>query len=438
MPHVLSALCSLRNPLLATLAAAACQVAVCAQTWVARGDIVAAGNAFLAVMSASGQTSTAYPMPPGTSAQSVLWDPSEPDSFLVGKHASNATGGELYRMRFTGPGQVTTSLVMGQGFTSGIRDLCWHQDGRQVVVLTQYSQVHRVHATTGAVAAVTSGSQPWGFNARCLAIDPLQGDLYVGDYYGGIWRIASGTGGVSAFGTGVGNRVDAVLVDDSVQPRRLVCLYWTSTGQALVSMSLQDPSQRAHWFGSVGTPRTTNDPSTAAFDQQGRIVLSDYHDVERVAAGVPGAAGQAPTPVGSFAFPSGTGYALDLAVVGGTTRPFRTVARAQGVLGAHLALENVPPQAMVGFVLPTTSTWLPVDTGPMFGIVPDLLTMFVTSSAPTPGGQFAWIGTPPPPLTLPNFAMAAFHGQTWDLVGVAFGPAFEFLGRTNVARVTWQ
>ncbi|MFT4515469.1 MAG: hypothetical protein ACI89X_003945 [Planctomycetota bacterium] len=87
--------------------------------------------------------------------------------------------------------------------------------------------------------------------------------------------------------------------------------------------------------------------------------------------------------------------------------------------------------------LPSVSS-VPVG-GPFFDRHPDILTFFVFNQSPTPGNILAWSGSAnPAPLTVPQFGMAPFFGQAWDVVGVAFGGGFNFIVRTNMQRVTWN
>ena len=125
-------------------------------------------------------------------------------------------------------------------------------------------------------------------------------------------------------------------------------------------------------------------------------------------------------------------------MVGGTTEPYRLTVESVGVLGAFIELENAPRGFGFGYLLVSRATILPLDTGPVFGLFPDTLTLSVLGTAPSPGSLFAHVGALPPPMRLPNLAMVAFFGETWDFVGVAHGLDGRYLGRTNAVRVTWN
>ena len=154
-------------------------------------------------------------------------------------------------------------------------------------------------------------------------------------------------------------------------------------------------------------------------------------------AAVP-AAGLTPTLVGHYAFPTSAGYVRDITIVGAGLEPFRLNMASVPILGATLSLQNVPQPLGPGWVFLSATAVLPVDSGPFFGIMPDGLTLQSFAAPPAPGGLLAFLNTPPAPLTIPQFGMAPFFNQTWDAVAVAFAPDGCFLGRTNVARVTWQ
>ena len=186
-----------------------------AQNFVAAGDIATSAHE-LAVMSADGSTSSTYGLP--STVETILWDPSDPDSFILGNRAggSSPIDGALTRTRFIGPGQVQTTLLLGAGQINRPEQLSWNQSGDQVVVVTA-NAVHLVHATTGVVTDITNGSQGWGFGATSGMMDPLNGDVWVGTVSGDIWRIPAGSGTATLFASAPGG-VTRLFVDSTASP----------------------------------------------------------------------------------------------------------------------------------------------------------------------------------------------------------------------------
>ena len=105
---------------------------------------------------------------------------------------------------------------------------------------------------------------------------------------------------------------------------------------------------------------------------------------------------------------------------------------------AHFRLDNVPQPLGRGWLLLSTNTNLPVDTGPFFGLVPDGLTLSIITAPTMPGFLFAFETTPPMEVIAPPLTLAPYVGQTWDGVAIATSPSGQYLGRTNLVRVTWN
>jgi hypothetical protein len=399
---------------------------------VAPGDIVCAGAIQIRVMDGNGSSSTGYTTP--VSPTSIVWDPAHPDEFIAGGGSSSSVGGYLVRSVFTAPGQLTTTQLSPVGSFATPAQLCWDQSGQHVIVVTTWGQVHRVNAVTGVVTDITNGTQAWGSSATCGAMDPLTGDIYVGTSSGAIWRIASGASGGTLFRSGYAS-VAKIFFDTMTAPHRM----YFSTSNSFWRIDLGNPSGDEQFFGGFGQPTLTS-ITTSEFDQNGAIVLATSSSrVYRMPnPGTVPTAGIAPTLVGQYAFPSSSGWVRDITIVGASSEPFRITMASVPILGATLSLENVPAPLGQGWIFLSATAFLPVDTGPFFGIVPDGLTLVSFTTPPAPGGLFSFINTPPAPLTIPQFGMAPFFGQTWDAVAVAFGTDGRFLGRTNVSRATWQ
>jgi len=395
------------------------------------GQVVTAGNSYLGVLSASGASSTSFGAPIGIA--NILWDPNEPDSFVCSSTVGGATNGQLIRIEFTSATSTVSSVVATTGQFASPVAMTWDASGSEIVLLSSYYQLHRVDVDTGIATAITTGTQPWSNKSTCLAVSPTTGDLYVGTNDGRVFRLASGNGNAQLVQSGLGSLVE-LLVDGPSQQLVFV------TGGSAGRVDLQFSSAPQYYFGTLGTPSSPGTIRSASFDHNGDILLSEYyatHVVPNVATIPPG--GIAATANGSLTYPNGNGYSRGCTVVGGTTEPFRLRAEAVAPLGAYFEVDNTPTGTGFGFLLMSASTLLPVDTGPFFGLQPDALTFVLFNLTPTPGNPLAWSGAADPlPLSIPTLGMAPFFGQTWDVVGVAFGNDLSYLGRTNMRRVTWN
>lgn len=128
----------------------------------------------------------------GTS-QSIAWDPSTPDSFYVGGF------GFVGRATMTGPNTATYTLLNSNIGTAA--QLSVAPNGQIVVAGASSNNAFLVDPVTGAETPVTQGPQPWGTTVNAGAIDPLTGDIYVGNN-GSIYRIPAGTATPVLFATG--------------------------------------------------------------------------------------------------------------------------------------------------------------------------------------------------------------------------------------------
>jgi hypothetical protein len=394
------------------------------------GQIVVAGGPWLGEMAVSGATNAVHTA--ATSIITSLWDPARPDSFVVGSGSNSSTGGQLARMTFTAPGQVTTTPIAAPGSFARPETLAWDPSGQTVVALTYFSQLHRIDVVSGNSVAITSGTQSWGSTATCCAVSPTTADIFVGTSSGQIYRLGSGGGSPQLLRSGLDSLVE-LLIDGT--DNRLFAVGRLS----LCRIDLNTLAAPEYFFGSLGTPTYPDYIVGASFDQNGDVVLAESHEVLRLPnLPVIPAGGVLPTRIGVFTFPTSAGYVRDVTVVGSTWRPFRLIAEAVVPLGARLEVQNVPVGATHGFTLISTSTLLPADTGPMFGLLPDALTFAILGFPTLPGNIFAYAGTAPLPFVVPPLGMAAFAGQTFDLVGVAFGAGGRLIGRTNLRRVTWN
>jgi hypothetical protein len=403
-----------------------------AQLHLQPGDVALAANGAVGVLDADGASSDAFLS--AASVSTVLWDAAHPDELIAGGGGGSATSGFLVRQVFTAADQMTTVTLSPAGSFGAPLQISWDQTGENVIVVTSWDQVHRVHATTGVVTDLTSGAQPWGTSVTCGAMDPVSGDVFVGTSAGELWRLGSGGGPATPYASGLGSLAKVLFRSESAPHH----LYFATTS-GFGRVALGGTAAVEHYFGVLGTPSLSNVVS-AAVDEHGDFVIgrsnSEVYRLPHVEA-IP-LDGVAPAYLGQVPFSSGSQYLRDVAVIGGTTTPFRLTVEAVPVLGASIAYENVPEPLGFGWMVVSAATYLPVDSGPLFGLVPDSLSMTLLSIAPSPGGPLAF--TPPAPsgFAIPQLGMLPFFGQTWDCVAIAFSPGGQFLGRTNVERVTWQ
>ncbi len=399
------------------------------------GEIGVAAGTWLGVMTKSGVNTTIYPAPAGFRHNSVLWDSQNPDSFLMAyNRSSSSTGGYVMRATFVGTSQVVTSMAVAPGSFEGPAQLSWDQNQRDLIIVGRYGGIYRANATSGQVTTISTGGN-WGTNVSCGTVDPQTGDIYVGTASGDIWRIASASSSGVLYRSGLLGNLQKLLVDSGSTPHYL----YVCTDRAFARIDLGASTPPEYHFGPAGWPQLTG-VTSASFDEQANIVLSTAGDsVYRLAnpATIP-PGGVLPVLLGSFSVSSSNFYLYDVAVVGGTTAPFELDVRAVTGYGARVEVKNPPKPLGTGFVLISRSTFLPADTGPWLGLMPDLFTLTILTIPPSPGGFPAFNGTPPPVLSLPPNTMRPFATETWDFVAVAFSPTGQFLGRSNLTRVTWQ
>ncbi|HYC78853.1 MAG TPA: LamG domain-containing protein [Planctomycetota bacterium] len=118
------------------------------------------------------------------------------------------------------------------------------------------------------------------------------------------------------------------------------------------------------------------------------------------------------------------------------------VTSGGGVGDLFVSLTSLSQNAVEGFTFVTSSTPLPLATGPFFGIVPDGLTWPILTMPAAPGNPLHFLVGfpglyPDQALMLPAGSLSVFSGQTWDFVTAVFGPGASYLGRSNVQRITW-
>jgi hypothetical protein len=124
-------------------------------------------------------------------------------------------------------------------------------------------------------------------------------------------------------------------------------------------------------------------------------------------------------------------------------RPALTVTQTPQQQDLHAELVSVPTTAVEGYTLVTTQTWLPVDQGPLFGIIPEPLTWSVLGIPYTPGNPFHFRTTDPglfpdAPFVLPPGGAAGLSGMTLDFVCLLLRANQAFDSASTVARWTFQ
>ena len=123
---------------------------------------------------------------------------------------------------------------------------------------------------------------------------------------------------------------------------------------------------------------------------------------------------------------------------------FKLWAATAGFGDLTLQLVNIPLGTIEGYTIFSFDTSLPVGGGPVFGLLPDALSVVSLEQPVAPGSPFHWAWPvalgfyPESPLYAPVGALSAFIGQSLDSLGVGIVPGtplgFEV---TPVVRVTF-
>lgn len=233
----------------------------------------------------------------------VLWDPVQPNDFLV------AGFDFLGRATITGPGSVTYNLLSSNvGIVVG---MSWDNEHRVVFVDALAGQVRRYDPANGQIVDLSTGNQPWGFDANAGAFDPATGDTVVGGN-GELYRLARGATTATTIVTGLGGYVSGVTFDPV-------------TGEVVASVLTANHLVRVSRTGVVSNiVPSLSGPNSVSTDQNGDFV----------ACGGTGQVWRIPRTGGSFTTIGGaTALApvTDLSVAGGGGGAF---AYGQGCAGA--------------------------------------------------------------------------------------------------------
>lgn len=299
-------------------------------------------------------TSTAYPLAGVTSTiQAILYDPSQPNTFLVGG------SGFLGRATVTGPGTATyASITTSVGVVSQMSF-----DGSQLVVCDSGAgQMVRVDPVTGTITPITNGAQPWGANLNAGCIDPNTGDIYAGEL-NAIWRIPAASPTPVSFASGWTGSVSGLAIDPvSLQVVATILTYnhfvRISPAGILTNIAPSGPSGQ----------------NAVDLDANGDFIVgAGFGMTYRVPN-----AGGAPVLIGTP-----TGIAGGASGVSTVIERFHLNALATGSGGLSLALGGIPPGIVEGFTVASFDTSLQVGTGPIFGFLPDALSFALVLGSPT-------------------------------------------------------
>ena len=305
-----------------------------ARAQVQRGDIAVTGfsTSAFGVIGAGGAvqgyTTAAGFFGSGTS-QCVLWDPTVPDSFLIGGF------GFVGRATITAPGVVGYTLVTANvGIAAQLS-----RDGAGGIVLVDSGtdQVRRLDPVSGVVVDLSSGPQPWGTTLSAGAWDPVRGDVVLGSD-GAIHRFAPATGAVTLLAGGLGGHVSGIAFDPILGDVVATVL----TVNRLVRIDASGVLSDVAPAGSVPGPNALD------VDEHGDFVAGggtgQVHRVPRV--------GGAPVFVASNTSPANAVNGLAVAGAGGYGIAFGDACAG----AAGLARLSASGPFLVGATVLTTST----------------------------------------------------------------------------------
>jgi hypothetical protein len=341
----------------------------------------------------------------GGQSHSLLYDPTQPGTFLIGG------SGFIGRVAVTGPGTATyTPITVAVGL---INQMSW--DGPNVVASDGGTgQIIRVDPATGGITPVTSGPQPWGTSIFSSCFDPNTGDIYVGGT-NFIWRIPFGstTPVVLSSGWTAGSSTVSGIVIDPVSLRPVATLLFVNR------------TVRIDALGNF-TDVTPSGPSGCNFldyDHNGDFIVgASFGNVYRVPNG--GGAGVLIGVAGGI-----TGAATSVAAV---VDRFVLTALPFGIGGLSIDITGIPPGTNEGLTVASFDVSLPVGVGPIFGFNPDAfsIALVLTFPTPAPGNPIHWSW----PVSAPLFPAAPLvlgsgtlpSGTTLDLIGIAINGAPSF------------
>lgn len=260
------------------------------------------------------------------SSFAVLWDPTNPNDFLVGGFDF------IGRATITGPGTVSYSLISASvGIVVG---MSWDNDHQVVFIDAAAGQVRRLDPANGQIVDLSTGTQPWGFDANAGAFDPATGDTVVGGN-GALYRLRRGTTTAVPIVSGLGGYVSGVTFDPV-------------TGEVIATVLTANHMVRVDAAGAVSNVvPSLSGPNSVATDQNGDFVV----------CGGTGQVWRVPRTGGSFTLIGGaTALAPvnDISVAGGGGGAY---AYGQGCAGATGVVQlSATAPFRPGVAISTTST----------------------------------------------------------------------------------
>ena len=383
------------------------------------------GGDQVALLDTAVQTTTPLRLTPtGVGAAAFIWDPAAPDDVVTW-----GTDSRLYRSTVTSPNpsiaQLGTTLFGG---TAGIVQLSWDQSGDLTVIGNQIAgQIFRVDRSSGATTTLLGAPLPGA--VLCGEVDPSSGDFYLG-VGNDIYRVSGTSAGApSVTPIYTGQSQIRSLTMDRLQTQFLVFV----EGGNLHRINKQTLIVEDLYVGVPSLDLVRPDVGGSFIAVDSRNIYAFANPLTIPPGGVP------ITLLGTNAT-VGCCNLQDFATVGATNQPYNLTILTQAPGAALLSVLNPPPATAQSWLFVSATTLLPAGSGPLFGLLPDALTLSLWSAfaTPVPGSPIHSLGPPPPATLLPSGTMTPFAGQTWDLVSTAFSPVWVYLGRTNIARVTWQ
>lgn len=173
------------------------------------GDIVATGfssSAFgvLRGTAITAYTTTGFQGTGAASSQAILWDPANPNDFLIGGF------GFVGRATILGGGSVSYSLITNN--VGIVSQMSWDDNGGVIVVDSGSNEVSYLDPIAGTVVDLSTGTQPWGTDLGAGARDPITGDIICGGN-GGLYRLTIGSAVAVPIVTGLGGVVSGIAFD---------------------------------------------------------------------------------------------------------------------------------------------------------------------------------------------------------------------------------
>ena len=298
------------------------------------GDIAATGFSASAFGVLRGTTITGYPTTgflgtgPATS-QAVLWDPANPNDFLIGGF------GFVGRATIAGPGSASYTLITNN--VGIVSQMSWSATGAVVLIDSGSNQVRLLDPVGGGVVDVTAGGQPWGTTLSAGLIDPVSGDLVLGND-GSLFRLTASSGVVTPLASSLGGTVSGITFDPV-------------TGDVIATVLTSNRLVRVDAAGAVtdvAPPFSLPGPNALAVDHNGDFIAAGgTGEIYRVPR-----AGGSPVYLTYNTSPYGNVNGASVAFGSGYGRPFGS--GCLGALGPSELRASGPFQ--VGSLITTTST----------------------------------------------------------------------------------